>query len=132
MTDAPESQPKTAASTLREALRRDLIVAIKTRQTDTVTALRTALAAIDNAEAVNSQGRTKTIASEYIAGASAGVGSTEATRRDLYVDDLHAILREQITERTSAADIYDEHGQTHAADRLRREANVLTKYITIT
>jgi uncharacterized protein YqeY len=89
------------------------------------------MAAIDNAEAVNSQGRTKAIASEYIAGAGAGVGSTEATRRDLSVDDLHTILREQITERTSAADSYDAHGQTHAADRLRREAKVLTKYITM-
>jgi uncharacterized protein YqeY len=116
--------------TLRSALRADLVAAMKARQPDAVTALRTAIAAIDNAEAivvVDDVGGP--LASEHIAGARAGVGSTEAHRRVLSLAEVRAILEAQISERIVEANRYDALAQHDAASRLRREAEVLQRYV---
>ena len=63
-----------------------------------------------------------------IAGARDGVGSTEAARRALGVDQVRAIVRAQIDEATREADRYDGLGQAGAAQRLRRQARVLAAY----
>lgn len=124
---------------LRTRMRAGLTSAMKARDKVTVAALRTALAAFDNAEAVPvpptpnegsptpSQGPPAT--SEHVAGTSVGLGSAETDRRALTVDDLHAVLRGQIDERTAEADTYADHGRADAADRLRREADALRAYL---
>jgi uncharacterized protein YqeY len=110
-------------------LRADLVAAMKARQPEVVAVLRTALAAIDNAEAVDlPEGGTES-ASGPIAGARSGVGSTEAARRALSIDDVRALLETQVSERLAAAGQYEAHGQYEAADRLRREAGVLGTYL---
>jgi uncharacterized protein YqeY len=114
---------------LRSLLRADLITVTKARQPDAIAALRTAIAAIDNAEAVTTPDQPGSAVSEYVAGAVAGVGSSEAARRVLSLADLRAILQEEIDERIVAADRYDSYGKASAADRLRREADVLRKYL---
>lgn len=68
--------------------------------------------------------------SEHVAGARAGVGAAEAARRVLTADDLRAVVRAQIQERRAEADGYQTHGRGDAADRLRREADVLGTYLT--
>jgi hypothetical protein len=70
---------------------------MKSRDADAVTALRTAIAAIDNGEAVDRPEREAATASEHFAGANVGVGSTEVARRNLTIDDVHAILQAQMT-----------------------------------
>ena len=117
------------AQPLRARMRADLVAAMKARETETVSALRTTLAAIDNAEAVAMPENVMDTVSGPIAGARTGVGSTEARRRDLSIDDLRAIVAAQIAERVDAAGQYDVFGRPEEATRLRREADVLRAYV---
>ncbi|MGW6487350.1 hypothetical protein [Streptomyces sp. NPDC055056] len=118
------------AQALRSLLRTDLVAAMKARRTEAVSALRTAIAVIDNAEAVEAPAQASVHAvSEHVAGAGTGVGSTEAERRVLSLDDVRALLQAQVDDRTGEADRYDTHGQRDAALRLRREADVLSRYL---
>ena len=116
---------------LRTRLRSDLTAAMKARDKDTVAVLRTTLAAFDNAEAIPAPpaGTGAHASSEHVAGASVGLGSAEVDRRVLTLEDLHDVLREQIGERTAAADTYDAHRQADTADRLRREVDLLRTYL---
>ena len=123
------NQPFQAAESLRSSLRDDLVTAMKARETDIVGALRSAIAAIDNAEAVAAPASTKVEASETIAGATAGVGSTEFERRDLSITEVQMLLSDQMAECEAAAELYESHGQQDAASRLRREADALRKYL---
>lgn len=125
----PASRSMDDPSILRPLLRADLVAAMKARQPEAIAALRTAVAAIDNAEAVAAPDRPGSAMSEHVAGAGAGGGSTEAARRVLSAADLRAIVQEQIAERLDEADRYDRYGEAGAADRLRREADVLKKYL---
>jgi uncharacterized protein YqeY len=127
MNHANEARPMENAQVLRSRLRTDLTVAMKARQPEAVSALRTAIAAIDNAVAAPE--RQATAVGEHVAGAGVGVGSTEAVRRFLSTDELRALLQHQVTDRVAEADRYDAYGQSEAADRLRREAEVLGKYL---
>nr|MDT0662861.1 hypothetical protein [Micromonospora sp. DSM 115978] len=110
-------------------LRADLVAAMKARRPEVVAALRTAIAAIDNAEAVQAPDRTAAASSEHVAGARSGVGSTETDRRVLAIADVHALLAAQVTERVAEADRYDSYGRHDAAARLRREADALSRYL---
>lgn len=127
---APEpAAEQTDAEALRAGLQRDLTAAMKARDRDSVDALRTALAAIGNAEAVAAPAAGPDATSEHIAGARSGLRATEAARRELRTSDLHAILRGQIAEHTRDADRYDALSQADAAARLRQQARVLAAYL---
>ena len=119
-----------AAEALRAALRRDLTAAMKARHPDEVAALRTAIAAIDNAEAVAAPEAAPAATSAHVAGARAGLGAAEAARRQLTGDELQAILRGQLAEYTREADRYADHGQAAAAERLRNQASLLSRYLS--
>ena len=110
-------------------MRTDLRRAMKARDAAAVAALRTALAGIDNAEAVVSSESTTAAVSEHVAGAGDGVGSTESARRVLSVDDVRSVLNTLITELTTEAGRYDGYGQPDAAERLRSEADALRHYV---
>ena len=72
------------AVTIREELRAGLKVAMQTRDKASTGAIRSALGAIDNAEAVDTTVATDRIDGDSrIAGAVAGAGSTEVRRRTL-------------------------------------------------
>lgn len=122
------SKPFQAAESLRAVLKADLVTAMKAREIDTIGALRSAIAAIDNAEAVEAPTSTEVATSETIAGATAGVGSTEVERRDLSIAEVQALLSDQMAECEAAAELYASRGQQDAASRLRREADILRKY----
>jgi hypothetical protein len=127
----PESAPTEAdgAQALRAALRAGLTTALKARDPDALAALRTALAAIDNAEAVQAPDTGPPTASPHIAGARSGPGSTEVARQRLPLGELHNILRDQIAEHTREADRYQALGQDSAAQRLLRQARTLAAYL---
>ena len=122
---APDAGPRG----LRAALRRDLASAMKARESPAVAALRTAIAAIDNAEAVPAPAASQATTSGHFAGARAGVGATEADRLELSDRQQRAILREQVTGYTTEADHYAALGQQAAADRLRAQARLLSEYL---
>jgi len=125
----PEPGHDTDPQALRAALRRHLTSAMKARELDAVSALRTAIAAIDNAEAVPAPEQGSATTSGHIAGARAGVGAAEAARRDLSGSQQRAILRDQVTGYTADADRYEALGQPDAARRLRSQARLLTAYL---
>jgi len=106
------------AASLRQALRdRDLVA---------TSALRSALAAIGNAEAVPPDHVPAAgIGGGPIAGALAGIGAGEAARRSLSGADVAGIVRSEITERQCAAAAYQRGGHAGRAERLNREAQVL-------
>jgi uncharacterized protein len=117
-------------ASMRSRLREHLTAALKARDAVAVAALRSALAAIDNAEAVDAGAAApRPPSSPHVAGASAGVGSSDVERRALSEADIREIVREQIEERTNAAEQYDRHGRPEQAERLRREAAVLSDYL---
>ncbi len=102
---------------------------MKARRPEAVSALRSALAAVDNAEAVEDDGGPVEETSAHVAGAREGVGSTEARRRALSDDDLRAILRAEVEERVADADRYEAAGQAEAARRRRDEAAVIGAHL---
>lgn len=116
------------AKALRSMLRADLVTAMKSRRPEAVSALRTALAALDNAEAVTLPDREVEATSEHFAGTRTGVGSTEAERRVLSIAEIHALLTQQTQERIVEAHRYEALGEHGAANRLRIEAEALRKY----
>ena len=115
---------------MRTELRQGLIAAMKARDSVAVSALRSAIAAIDNAEAVDvAPEPASLVGSEHVAGAVAGVGSTELPRRTLDDAEMEAIVRAQMDERVAAAQQFDELGATERAEQLRAEAAVLARYL---
>lgn len=111
---------------LRGRLQSALTEARKARDRDAADALRSALGAIDNAEAVDTVGRPSVAESNSdIAGATQGAGSSDVARRELTPDDVAAIVRSQIAELDRAVDEYRVAGQSEAAERLRRGADAL-------
>jgi uncharacterized protein len=129
VTSEPAPGQATGAEALRAALRHGLTTALKARDTDAMAALRTAIAAIDNAQAVPAAGLNPPAASAHVAGARRGVGSTEAARRQLSSSELRDLLRDQIAEHAREADRYADLGQADAAQRLRRQARTLGAYL---
>ena len=115
---------------MRAILRRDLAAALKARDRDAAGALRSALAAIDNAEALNLDGQAPIVAEhQHVAGSAAGLGATEIARRHLSGSELRAIMATEVDDRMDAAAGYERNGHTERAQRLRSEADVLRRYL---
>ncbi len=118
--------------TIREGLRAELKVAMRARDTASTAAIRSALGAIDNAEAVDTTVATDRIDGDArIAGAVAGAGSTEVRRRTLTDDEVADVLRAEIADRLDAAVEYDAAGPAgiERAALLRAEAATLERFL---
>ena len=113
---------------MRSRLRSDLSVAIKARDGVAITALRDALAVIENAEAVQVLAGPQVTGSRYVAGAAFGHGA-EVERRKLTGADERELVQSQVDQRRIAATEYEKLGRQDAADRLRAEADVLGSYL---
>ena len=114
---------------LRDRLRRALTDAMKQPDRTAVTALRTAVSAIDNSEAVARPEPPSDVGSGAIAGAVHGVGRSEAVRRMLTEAEILDVVLDQIDERDQAADEYERVGQFDRANLLRAEAAVLRSHL---
>ena len=84
--------------TIRVTLRTQLTNAMKSRDADAMAALRSAMAAIGNAEAVSVEAPR----SGAIEASPVGVGAAEAPRRELTEADLIAIVSAEVDERREA------------------------------
>jgi uncharacterized protein YqeY len=113
---------------------------MKARDQQTVAALRSALAAIDNAEAVEVTGHPLGPAgagggagvpegAAAVAGAVLGLGAGEVERRSLTAGEMDAIVQREVAERRTAARAYEDAGQSRYAERLRAEAELLGSYL---
>ncbi len=111
-------------------MRAALPAAMKARDKITVAALRSALAAIENAGAVATpDAPTPLIGNSGVAGAAIGVGATEVARRDLSEAHVTEIVRGEIAERQRAAATYEQAGRYDRARALHDEAAVLTAHL---
>jgi uncharacterized protein YqeY len=127
---APVSPPELASGRVRTSLRRDLTAALKAQNRVAIAALRSALAAIENAEApAADQVGLTTAASEHIAGSVVGLGAAEMPRRQLTESDLRAIVEAEVQQRLVAATGYEQVGRHDLAQRLRSEGDVLSRYL---
>ena len=124
MSTAVNASSRVAAVTaLRQRLRDALPAAMKARDRVAVAALRSALAAIDNAEAVDGT-PTNGMAIER---SPVGVGAAELPRRELTAEQVEQIVRAELAEREDAALGYERGGQTDRAAQLRAEIAVLAQ-----
>jgi uncharacterized protein len=103
---------------LQQALRR----ALKERDTEAVSALRSALAAIANAEAVPAPQRSGT---EVML----GVGPSEVPRRELTEGEVVDVVEAEIVEHRQAAAGLVGLGQDAHVQRLVEQANVLERVL---
>jgi uncharacterized protein YqeY len=111
---------------VRDRLRHALTAAMRERDTVAVAALRSALGAIDNAEAVDPGQRVAPAASHpRLAGTVVGLGAGEVPRRQLTEPELEALVRAEVAERAAAAADYERAGRAERAGRLRGEAAAL-------
>ena len=104
---------------LRERLKTDLREAMKARQNRTVTTLRTLLAAIDNAEAV-----------ELTASDLPVVGkANDVPRRDLSEVQLQDIVQAEADSYQVAIADYERLGRPEQAEALRAELDIVSHYL---
>ena len=113
---------------LRERLRAALKTAMKARDRDTVSALRSTLAAIDNAEAVDASAMAP--GALAIEQSPVGVGVAEVERRNLTEDQVAEIVRTEIADREAAARDYDRRGSTEHAELLRTQARAIAALLS--
>lgn len=97
-------------------LQRALRAALQARDMTAVSALRSAQAAISNAEAVDPPAAGQP---------GRGPGSTDVPRRALTTVQERSIVAAEISERLDAARLYGETGHADRAARLLREAGTL-------
>ena len=106
-------------------LRRALTAALKARDAVAVSALRSALAAVENAGAVDAAQAPAPV-SGPIAGAVSGLGASEVERRPV---DVRAVVAAEVDQRRSAAREYADLGRPDRAERLHAEADVLAAHL---
>jgi uncharacterized protein len=120
----PDGEPM---APVRQRLREALRAAMKASDRTATAVLRSALAAIDNAEAVD--GPRPGGGGLAIEQTPLGVGAAEVTRRVLTEAEVVAVVRGEMAERASAARDCERLGRTDHAARLRAEAGVLSAYV---
>lgn len=112
---------------LRVHMRQALREAMRARDKAAVSALRSALATLDNAEAVPvDESALRGLALEQ---APVGAGATEAARRELGEDEVVAVVRAEADERLEAAAQLTAPEHAARAARLRAEAAVLLAHL---
>src|SRR3974390_169979 len=95
-----EGDPGTA---VQHRLRAALGQALRRRESIAIPALRSALSAVGNAEAVTGAGPAAGASSPHVAGARSGLGAGEAPRRGLTAAQVEQVIPAQISEHRQAA-----------------------------
>jgi uncharacterized protein YqeY len=106
--------------TIREQMQDDLVTALKAGDVTAVSVLRTTLAALANAEAVDPGPGAPLV--------RAGLFG-DVQRRTLTADDVAAIVAGEQRELTAAAALLDETGRASEAAACRRRARLLERYL---
>jgi hypothetical protein len=101
---------------------------MKAQQRDEMAALRSLIAAIDNAESVEDASSSSPPPSEHVAGTVQGLGAADAARRSLSEHDLQRIVEAELWERDAQAERLTLLGRIDEASRLRIEADVIARY----
>lgn len=110
-------------------LRSSLTDAMKARRAEHVSALRQALAAIDNAEAADAS-LAPAVEPGHFAGGVAGLGAGDVARRQLSPQQVEAIIRAELDERRAAAAQYRALERPNDAARLEAAIDALEALLT--
>jgi uncharacterized protein YqeY len=113
------------ATLWRAKLRDALLAARKDRDSTRVSALRSALSAIDNAETPDGA-HVDAVSSGTIANAVIGLGAAEVARCELSDAEIRELVRAEIDERLTAARDFTAAGHPDRATALHAEAEVLS------
>jgi hypothetical protein len=113
---------------LTDRLRAGLRDAMRARDAAAVAALRSALAAVGNAGAVDVPATPPPPGTAEVAGAVLGLGAAEVPRRELTAAEVAALVRAEVADRVAAAEAYERDGRADRAERLRAEAAALAPY----
>ena len=105
---------------IREQMQADLVAALKAGDVAAVSVLRTALAALANAEAVNPGAGAPLVRAGLF-------GDVE--RRNLGTVDVIAVVAGERDELQAAAAVLDAAGRTTEADACRTRAAILDRYL---
>ncbi|MDT0387943.1 GatB/YqeY domain-containing protein [Streptomyces dubilierae] len=100
---------------------------MRSRDKAAVSALRSTLAALDNAEAVPLDGDSPRAGA--LEASPAGAGATEAARRELDEREVLNVVRAEADERLEAAARLATPAHAARAERLRAEAQVLLRFL---
>ena len=113
------TRPDSVQIVWEERLKADLRIAVKARQNSTIIAIRSMLAAIDNAGAVElDESLTPTVGT-----------SGDVPRRILSEEQVQEILHREAENRRSAIATYERLRRQEEADRLRAELAVFGRYL---
>lgn len=152
---AEQTEHPEATEDIRARMRRGLVAAMKARDQQAVAALRSTLARIDNAEAVDpeavdAEGEAAELSDgdgyedevvdagpapyrggrhPAVAGSVLGVGAAEVARRVLTPEEMAGIVHDEVEEREVAADVLARVGRPDQAERLRAQAKLLAAYL---
>jgi uncharacterized protein YqeY len=107
--------------TIREEIQADLVVAIKAGDVVTVSTLRTVLAALANAEAVDPAAAGAPLVRAGLFG--------DVERRHLATDDIVAVVTAERDELQAAADLLNEAGRGAEADACLTRAAIIDRYL---
>jgi hypothetical protein len=101
---------------------------MKAQRRDEMAALRSLIAAIDNAEAVGDNPPAPWTSSAHVAAAVRGLRAGEAERRVLSEHELRRLIDAELWERGAQAEKLEVLGRAEEASRLRFEAEVISRY----
>lgn len=113
---------------LRQRLGESLKVALNARDRSAAAALRSAMSAVDNAEAVD-RSHAPPPGGCMMGDVRLGVGAGEVARRKLSTHDVIGLIRAEILDRTTAAAEFERLGRGDEAARLRAEATTLVSFL---
>ena len=114
----------TPAEAIRETLRADLKSAMLGKDRERAALIRTLIAAIDNAEAVEATAEQQSETFRKL-----GDSSGEVARRELTTQDIAAVLEREVASRVEAAAQYRAGRIEAEAARLEREADTVRSYM---
>jgi 2'-5' RNA ligase len=116
------------AGGLRDRLRAGLRDAMRSRDRDAVAAIRSALAAVDNAEAVPLDPTDHRHRAGAVEGSAVGLGAAEVDRRHLTEADVVGIVEREVEERVQAVDAIEDTAPDRA-ESIRAEVAALRAFL---
>lgn len=117
-------------SPLRAALRDRLKTAMRARDRHTAGAIRTLIAALENAEAVRVEATATPVTdSPYVAGAAVGLGASEVPRRVLAPHEERALVAREVADLRQAAQTLATAGRQERSAELLRFAETVERLL---
>lgn len=113
---------------IKKRLSADLKIAMKERDDLAVKTIRSLMSALDNAGAVNVEAPKNMPMAGGIAGATAGLGSTEIPRRNLSGEEIRQIILGEMDEMIKAIEMINNSSGPETI-QLAQRIKILKKYI---